>query len=93
MLLISLQIQLFSTQIIEKSAIANNFTYLFVFGKELFTLTLLGCFLLLEESVINLGSINSSQVDLGAGAEGVDLVHSSEGHSVDLEGACHEQQS
>ena len=69
------------------------YTYFFVLCEEFLTLTLLGGLFFLEEGIVNLGGINASNVNLSAGAEGVDLVDSSEGDTVDLEWTCHEEES
>ena len=68
-------------------------SYFFVFREELLVLALLGSLFSLEQGIINLGHINTSQIDLGAGGDGVGLVHSSEGNTIDLVGTSHQQQS
>ena len=48
---------------------------------------------LLEECVVDLGGIDTLNVDLGAGAQSVSLIDSLEGNSVDLVGASDEQKT
>ena len=68
-------------------------SYFFVLCEELLVLALLGSLFSLEESIVNLAHIDTSQLDLGAGSDGVGLVHSSEGHTIDLVGASHQEQA
>ncbi len=51
------------------------------------------CLLVGEDCIVNLADINSLEVDLGAGSQCIHLVHSLEGNTVDLVGACHEEEA
>ena len=62
-------------------------------GKELVLTSLLGLSVLLEECVVDLGSIDTLNIDLGAGAQSVSLIDSLQGNSVDLVGASDEQKT
>lgn len=62
-------------------------------GKESLRIGLLGLVVTSEESILNLGDINASNVDLGAGGESVDLVDALKRHTVDLVGATDEQET
>ena len=63
------------------------------FSEELVLTSLLGLAVLLEECVVDLGSINSLEVDLGGGGQSVSLIHSLEGDTVDLVGAGNEEET
>ena len=70
--------------------------YLLLFGgfsEEIFLASLLGLGVLLEECVVDLGNINSLDVDLGGGGQSVSLIHSLEGDTVDLVGAGNEEEA
>jgi len=62
-------------------------------SEELVLASLLGLGVLLEEFVVDLGSIDTLNVNLGAGAQSVSLIDSLEGNSVDLVGASDEQET
>ena len=67
--------------------------YLGSFFEELFSTLLLGSFLLFEQSIFDLGDVDSSDGNLGAGGQGVGLVDSLQGNSVDLVGAGNEEET
>lgn len=68
-------------------------SYLSSLGEELVSSLLLGRLLLFEQSIFDLAGVNSVEGDLGAGGQGVGLVHSLQGNSVDLVGAGNEEES
>jgi len=47
----------------------------------------------LEGGVNDFGDISTLGVDLGAGGDGVNLVHALEGHAVDLEGSADQKET
>jgi hypothetical protein len=67
--------------------------YLGGFSEELLLTGLGGLLLLLEELLVDLRNINTLDIDLGAGGQGVSLVDSLEGDTIDLVGAGHEQEA
>ena len=71
----------------------TSINYLGGLVEELALTSLLCLLLLLEESIVNLGSINTLEVDLGGCSQSVSLVHSLEGDTVDLVGAGDEEQT
>lgn len=67
--------------------------YLSSLGEELLSSLLLGSFLLFEQSIFDLGDVHSAEGNLSAGGQGVGLVHSLQGNSVDLVGAGNEEET
>ena len=68
-------------------------SYLASFSEELVFTLLFALCALLEQSIIDLGDINATDVNLGAGGDGVGLVDSLEGNTVDLVGAGNKEKA
>ena len=73
--------------------LTDNKKYLSGFSEEFLLSLLLALLFFLEQRVFNLGYIYSVQSYLSAGGDGVSLVHSLEGDSVDLVRSCNEEES
>jgi len=74
-------------------AISVNNLLLESLGEECLFISLLGLVVADESLVGNLGHIDTGNVDLGAGGEGVNLVDALKGHAVQLVGTSHEEEA
>jgi len=79
--------------LLEGGTFGVNQLLLHAFGEESFGISLLGLVVTDEHLIIDLGHINASNVNLGAGGEGVDLVDALKGHTVDLVGSGNKEQA